>query len=477
MRPLRHVLRSCAKTLLSVLGGLVVLGTASLATPATAQSTLGLRTLSTLLSAQIPAAVEISGPWTNQYGGAIELYQVGASVQGTYVYGSTTYTVTGTVSGYVFSGSLTSGSLTYPIPGMTISPDGLTISGAITNWSSSNTWTRQSGIVLRLSPTASRIAKAGDVLTYAAEVGGNLNKSVSWSTTAGAIVDGIYTVPSGYDYTAQTITVTANADPAKKLSTQVSILPPSGQFELSGSWKNQYGGAIELYQTGTSVQGTYVYGSTTYTVTGTVSGYTFSGSLTSGSLTYPIPGMTISPDGLTISGAITNWSSSNTWTRQSGIVLRLSPTASRIAKAGDTLTYTAQVGGSLDKSVTWSATAGNIVGGIYTVPSGYDYTSQGVTVTANADGTKKVTALVAVTPTGVIEVSGMYSTSAWDLLLFQNGTDIQGDWYTDSSGWGQHFLVKGTLDGFKLLLTYYNAAYPNGAGTMNLTFAPDGKSF
>jgi RHS repeat-associated protein len=425
--------------------------------------------------------LDISGPWKNGPGYAVSLYQNGTSIQGQYLWGSSIYLINGTVSGFTFSGSMTNAanaSNTYNIPGMTISPDGKSISGTITNWGS-DTWTKQAGVIIKLSPSTPTIAKAGDQLTYTAQVGGAPDKSVTWSATAGSLTNGVYTVPSGLDYTSQTITVASNADSTKKLTTQVSILP-TGQFEVSGAWKDGSGYAINLYQSGTTIQGEYLWGSSRYLINGTVNGYVFSGTMTNAanaSNVYPFtsPTLTISPDGKTISGTITNWGSI-TWTKQSGVILKLTPTAPAIAKAGDQLTYSALVGGTFDKSVTWTATAGSIVNGVYAVPSGYDYTAQTITATSNADATKKLTAQVSVLPAGQFEVSGAWKDgSGYTINLYQSGTTIQGEYL-----WGSNkYLISGSVNGYVFSGTLTNAAnasnvYPFTSPT--LTISPDGKS-
>lgn len=78
----------------------------------------------------------------------------------------------------------------------------------------------------------------------------------------------------------------------------------------------------------------------------------------------------------------------------------------------------------------------------------------------------------------VLDVSGLYNTPRGvDMLLYQDGADLSGEWYTESTGWGKRFLLKGTLDGTHVKLTFYTLDNLDGAGWMDITFAPDGLSY
>ncbi|MBL0313013.1 MAG: carboxypeptidase regulatory-like domain-containing protein [Holophagaceae bacterium] len=80
----------------------------------------------------------------------------------------------------------------------------------------------------------------------------------------------------------------------------------------------------------------------------------------------------------------------------------------------------------------------------------------------------------------VLDVSGLYSTPlapTADMLLFQDGSEISGEWNAESSGWGKRFQLKGTLDGTHVKLTFYTPDNPAGEGWMDIIFAPDGLSY
>lgn len=63
------------------------------------------------------------------------------------------------------------------------------------------------------------------------------------------------------------------------LASLLMVQTPPGTAEISGPWKDQSGYAINLYQSGMTIQGDHSYG-TKYTISGTVNGNTFAGTMT-----------------------------------------------------------------------------------------------------------------------------------------------------------------------------------------------------
>jgi RHS repeat-associated protein len=435
---------------------------------------------------------EISGYYTTDHWDVL-LYQNGSVLEGDW-YTDTSgwgkhFKLKGTLVGYhavltFYTDATPNGDGTFDI---TFTPDALTFKGNNSGYGTGENFhgTRKSGVYMKLSPTAAQIARPGAQIQYTAAVAGSPNKAMTWSATAGTVDStGNYTVPSGVDYTVQTVTATSVASPTVKVSAQVSVTP-TGIIEVSGYYTTDHWDVL-LYQNGSVLEGDW-YTDTSgwgkhFKLKGTLVGYhavlTFYTDATpNGDGTFDI---TFTPDALTFKGNNSGYGTGENFhgTRKSGVYMKLSPTAAQIARPGAQIQYTAAVAGSPNKAMTWSATAGTVDStGNYTVPSGVDYTVQTVTAASVASPTVKVSAQVSVTPTGIIDIAGLYSTSAYDLLLYQDGNSILGDWFTDNGGWAQHFFVKGTLNGYKLLLTYYNVGNPNGAGTMNLTFAADGKTF
>jgi hypothetical protein len=110
--------------------------------------------------------------------------------------------------------------------------------------------------------------------------------------------------------------------------------------------------------------------------------------------------------------------------------------------------YSAEVAGSPNKSTTWVCTGGAVVDGLYTAPTESTYSTQTITVFANADPTKKLSAKVSITPTGILFVSGTYSiNTGGTLVLYQAGTQITGD---HLNGAGGDWSFQGTLNGYTL---------------------------
>ncbi|MBI1754598.1 MAG: Ig-like domain-containing protein [Acidobacteria bacterium] len=226
---------------------------------------------------------------------------------------------------------------------------------------------------------------------------------MNWSATAGVVdASGNYTVPTGLDYTAQTVTVTSVADSTQKASSRVSITP-TGVLKVDGVYKDPSGYTIILLQNGTVIEGEYQRGANKYVANGSVSGYVLNFKLTLGASVYGPSAMTVSPDVSTISGNLSGWGAI-TWTRQVGaIALLISPNQATI-RPGSSQQFIASITGISNPAVAWTileANGGSISStGLYTAPAlPGAYT---VKATSLADPTKSVSAAITVRPPVVL---------------------------------------------------------------------------
>ena len=421
----------------------------------------------------------ISGKYTLPYSGTLVLYQNGTTVTGDLASGSWgDFSLQGTLNGYVLSGTTTNkANGVVQVFSVTFAPDVNSFTGSVGYWGSGWTGTRQVGVVvLRMSPLGARIIQPNTQVQYVVEVAGNPDTSLTWTATAGMVVDGLYTAPPASAYSTQTITATSNADPTKKISAQVTITP-TGYLFVSGRYTLPYSGTLVLYQNGTTVTGDLASGSWgDFSLQGTLNGYVLSGTTTNkANGVVQVFSVTFAPDVNSFTGSVGYWGSGWTGTRQVGVVvLRMSPLGARIIQPNTQVQYVVEVAGNPDTSLTWTATAGMVVDGLYTAPPASAYSTQTITATSNADPTKKISAQVTITPTGYLFVSGRYTLPySGTLVLYQNGTTVTGD--LASGSWGD-FSLQGTLNGYVLSGTTTNKA--NGVvQVFSVTFTPDVNSF
>ena len=246
-----------------------------------------------------------------------------------------------------------------------------------------------------MAPQASVILKPGDQVQYTARVAGALDTSVTWSSTDGLVdANGLYTAPTGKDYTCQTITVVANADKSKSQTAKVS-LSPTGNLFISGTYIGAYRSAV-LYQNGTQITGTLASYDQGYAFQGTLNGYVLSGAIqrlsdrytTSMTVTFP-------PEATSFSGGLAGVDNNFECSRQVGLVsIDMSPKTLVAMAVGDTKTFQARVAGAVDASVGWTATGGTIANGTYAPDT---HGTQTVTATSTADPSKSATVKVLVT--------------------------------------------------------------------------------
>jgi RHS repeat-associated protein len=423
--------------------------------------------------------LDVSGTWADSYSQTFTLFQRGNAIWGT----RAGTTIQATISGQVVTGveldangaTVLNFRWTFSLNGNTYT--GLWASGTATP-TTSWTGTRAPGVVsIQVSPNA-LVLPMGGTQTFLATVAGTLNKSVTWTVTGGSVDSSggfiAGSVPGLYSLTATALADTAKSARCTLMVTADGVMEISGRYtttaydlllyqngpQISGDWFTDNGGWAQHFFVRGTLDGNHVV--LTY----------YNAASPNGAGTMDL---TFAPDGLSFTGKHSYY---GTWngTRQAGVIaVRINPTSMVLQAGTSAAPFKVDVAGSYNHGYVYVFAGGAMAGDTFT--AGSQFGAYSITATALADTTKSAKCTVMVTVDGVMEISGRYTTSAYDLLLFQSGIQISGDWFTDNGGWAQHFFVRGTLDGNHVVLTYYNAANPNGAGTMDLTFLPDGLSF
>jgi len=287
-------------------------------------------------------------------------YQRGATVTGNYTFYGGTYPFTGTVSGYVLTGSFNrSGAQSFTA---TFNADSSSFAGS-DPWGNF-TGTKQSIAVIRSIPTQA-LVKVGGSLTIDGLVGGVTDKSITWSATGGTVANGVYTAPLTPG--VYIVSASSSVQPTVKSTTTVQVtvdgsLDASGSYSVVGdSWQR----SMVFYQRGATVTGNYTFYGGTYPFTGTVSGYVLTGSFNrSGAQSFTA---TFNADSSSFAGS-DPWGNF-TATKLSKISVLIQPTESIALKSGEAFSYFAAVAGSFNKQILWTASSGNITNGLYTAPA------------------------------------------------------------------------------------------------------------
>jgi hypothetical protein len=251
-----------------------------------------------------------------------------------------------------------------------------------------------------ISPSSASLTTNGSMRFAASVQGAEDNDSVTWTASTGTITSyGAYTAPSSAG--TVTITATSSTDPSKSASatvvvtakpagppspapvTSVVVSPVSASSTTNG--RIQFVAAVQGASANTSVVWTASSGTITTTGLYTASANPGTATITATSNADPtqsasaIVVITVAP--LPPSPGVTS--------------VAVSPSTAS-SNTSSTLTFTASVlGTTSDKSVTWSASLGNITSsGTYTAPSSPGTAT--VTARSNADPTKFASATVKV---------------------------------------------------------------------------------
>jgi hypothetical protein len=257
-------------------------------------------------------------------------------------------------------------------------------------------------VTVSLLPSTIQL-RAGQTQQFTASVTDTGNSAVTWSLSpaAGSIsASGLYTAPSTIS-TQQTVAVTATsvADPTKKATAAITLLPPAQSVTISVSPTQ-----VSLFAGQSAQFAATVSGTTNTAVTWTRSPAV--GTVSSGGL-YTAPATVTSVQSVTITAT-----SSADSTKIANAVVTLNPPVQPVAvsispstatlSSSQTAQFTATVTGTSNTSVVWSRTpaVGTVsTAGIYTAPASIS-TLQTVTVTATsvADSSKLASAVITLTP-------------------------------------------------------------------------------
>ncbi|MBL0211558.1 MAG: hypothetical protein IPQ13_11720 [Holophagaceae bacterium] len=411
--------------------------------------------------------LDISGTYTDNFNETFTLFQNGDQVWG--IRGGS-YPIAATLSGRTLTGTMNYPNGTLALNFVwTFTSTASSYSGAYGMGMSAPayawTGTKLAGVSVEVNPRPA-VFQVGALQAFTAFVAGSSNKSVTWTASAGTIDSaGLFTAPAQPQMV--TVTATSVADAAKSNSRQFQVTA-DGQLDVSGTYVDMYGYVFTQYQNGAQIWGTRAG----QNLVATISGLT-------------LTGVTNNPDGTLASNYVWTFASdagsytglygvgaatpSGAWngTKQPGVSVEVHPKPASI-QAGALHTFTASVAGSLNKEVTWTASAGLMdATGHFTAPP----QPQVVTVTATsiADPTKTASLQIPVTFDGILDVSGTYtSTQPGNGTLFQSGTTVYGTLANIS--------IQGTLNG--LVLSGRNQdVYTPGNHYFQFTFSADGSQF
>jgi len=247
-------------------------------------------------------------------------------------------------------------------------------------------------LLISVSPSTASLSPGGQK-QFTASVSGSSNTAVTWTTSGGTVTSGgLYTAPSSVG--TYTITATSAADSTKSASGVVTVSQPA-QVSVSIS------PTTASLSTGAQKQFTaLVSGSTNTAVVWAASG----GTITSGGLytapfsagIYTVTATSAADSSKSASGVVTVSQSTQ-------VSISLSPSTVSLS-TGEQEQFTANVSGTSNTAVTWSASGGTVNNvGLYVAPStAGTYTIKAVSA---ADPTKSASATASVSVAPVVSVS------------------------------------------------------------------------
>ncbi len=247
-------------------------------------------------------------------------------------------------------------------------------------------------VSISLSPSTASLSTGGQK-QFTASVSGSSNTSVTWAATGGSITSaGLYTAPSSAG--TYTVTATSAADSTKS-SSAVALVSQATQVSVSLS------PTTATLSTGGQQQFTAsVSGSSNTAVTWAAPG----GTITSGGL-YTAPSTAGTYTVIATSAADSTKSASAvvTVSQAAQVSILLSPSTASLS-TGAQEQFTANVSGTSNTAVTWSASGGTVsTNGLYVAPSAAGtYAIKAVSV---ADSTKSASATVSVSAAQTVSVS------------------------------------------------------------------------
>ncbi|MBM7116984.1 beta strand repeat-containing protein [Archangium primigenium] len=314
-------------------------------------------------------------------------------------------------------------------------------------------------VQVSITPPSQTIAESGTAAFYATVTGTTASTAVTWSVEGGSAngtisASGLYTAPAKAG--TYTVVATSVANPAKKATAQVTV----GAVSVTISPES-----VTLTPGTTATFRLTVTGSSNTAALWSVVGGDDNGTITSaGVYTAPARAGTYTVVGALASHPDKKAQATVTVTSTTAVSVSITPGSATIATGGSA-TFSAQVTGASDTSVTWSvregATAGSISAeGVYTAPAqpglytvvatsvsnpGASATAQvrveapGVTVTpngatvdqgavvefsANVTGTSNTSVTWSVTGGGTITASGIYTAPAQEGTVTITATSV-----------------------------------------------------
>ena len=363
-------------------------GTYTVTATSAADST---KSASAVVTVSQPAQVSVSiSPTTASISTGAQK-QFAASVSG-----STNTAVTWTASG----GSVTSGGLyTAPSSAGTYTVTATSAADSTKSASAVVTVSQPAQVSVSISPTTASIS-TGAQKQFAASVSGSTNTAVTWTASGGSVTSGgLYTAPSSAG--TYTVTATSAADSTKSASAVVTVSQPAQvSVSISPTTASISTGAQKQFAASVS-------GSTNTAVTWTASG----GSVTSGGLyTAPSSAGTYTVTATSAADSTKSATAVVTVSQTTQVSISISPSTVSLSTGGQEQ-FTANVSGTSNTAVTWSASGGTVsTGGLYVAPSAAGtYSIKAVSV---ADPTKSASATASVSVAQTIAVSVSPTTVA-----------------------------------------------------------------
>jgi hypothetical protein len=247
-------------------------------------------------------------------------------------------------------------------------------------------------VSVSISPTTATLS-TGAQKQFTASVSGSTNTAVTWTASGGTVtVGGLYAAPSSAG--TYTVTATSAADSTKSASAVITVSQPV-QVSVSIS------PTTATLSTGAQKQFTAsVSGSTNTAVTWAALG----GTVTSGGLyTAPSSAGTYTVTATSAADSTKSASAIVTVSQTTPVSISISPSTVSLSTGGQEQ-FTANVSGTSNTAVTWSASGGTVsTSGLYVAPStAGTYT---ITAVSAADTTKAASATASVSVAPVVSVS------------------------------------------------------------------------
>ena len=323
--------------------------------------------------------------------------QVGQQKQFTgTISGATNTAVTWKASG----GTVTSGGLyTAPSSAGTYTVTATSAADSTESASAVVTVSQATQVSISVAPSTVSLSTGGQK-QFTASVSGSSNTAVTWAASGGSVTSGgLYTAPSSAG--TYTVTATSAADSTKSASAVVTVSQPAQlSVSISPTTASISTGAQKQFAASVS-------GSTNTAVTWAASG----GSVTSGGLyTAPSSAGTYTVTATSAADSTKSATAVVTVSQTTQVSISISPSTVSLSTGGQEQ-FTANVSGTSNTAVTWSASGGTVsTSGLYVAPSAAGtYTIKAVSV---ADPTKSASATASVSVAQAIAVSVSPTTVA-----------------------------------------------------------------